>query len=228
MLENNPQYIATVFGSTGLVGQQLVKQLEKDKRYQKVYCPNRREVKVEGEKIENSCIDFEELGNHSTLFQVDHIFICLGTTIKKAGSKEKFRAVDYELPLKIAQLANQNRVKQLLLISSLGANANAANFYLKTKGETEIAVQAAFNDQAKIVRPSMLLGDREEYRKGENIGKFMMKLLDFLMVGSLKNYRGIYDVEVAAAMIEIACSNTKQKMFKSVELKEMLNKKDAL
>lgn len=211
---------ATVFGATGLVGKKVVEQLIEDEAYQTVFVPNRRGITYENEKIEARTIDFDQLESNTELFEVDHIFICLGTTIKKAGSQEAFQKVDLELPKRIATLAAQNSVKAVVLISSIGADAETSNFYLKIKGKAEEALKKAMNERAYIVRPSMLLGDREEFRLGEEIGKFLVKGLYFLIP---KKYRGIYDYEVAAAMIYIAQKQPDQQIFLSDELKRIVS-----
>ncbi|MEX2380221.1 MAG: NAD(P)H-binding protein [Vicingaceae bacterium] len=210
---------ATVFGATGLVGKKVVEQLCENEDYQTVFVPNRREITYKNEKIEARTIDFDQLESNTALFEVDHIFICLGTTIKKAGSQEAFQKVDLELPKRIATMAAQNSVKAVVLISSIGADADSSNFYLKTKGQTEGAVIKALNERAYIVRPSMLLGDREEFRLGEEIGKFLVKGLYFLIP---KKYRGIYDYEVAAAMIQLAQKQPNKQVYRSDELKRIV------
>lgn len=210
---------ATVFGATGLVGKKVVEQLTENESYQTIFVPNRKEITYENDKIKALTIDFDQMERYSELFEVDHIFICLGTTIKKAGSKEAFQKVDLELPERIATMAVNNSVKALVLISSIGADANASNFYLKTKGQAEEAVKNILMERAYIVRPSMLLGNREEFRLGEEIGKMVVKGLYFLIP---KKYRGIYDSEVAAAMIQIAQKLPNQQVFRSDELKRII------
>lgn len=210
---------ATVFGATGLVGKKVVEQLFENEGYQTVFVPNRREITYKNEKIEARTIDFDQLERYSELFEVDHIFICLGTTLKKAGSQEAFQKVDLELPKRIAAMAVQKSVKALVLISSIGADAHSSNFYLKTKGQAEEAVKKALEERAYIVRPSMLLGNRDEFRLGEEVGKMLVKGLFFLIP---KKYRGIYDSEVAAAMIQIAQKQPNQQVFRSDELKRII------
>ena len=210
------KYTATVFGSTGLVGAKLIDLLAFDEQYETVYAPNRREVDFKQEKIKPQLVDFSELKKYPDLFKVNHIFICLGTTIKKAGSKEKFKAVDLAMPRTIAELAKSDK---LLMISSLGADAASGNFYLKTKGEAENAVLENGPKCTHIVRPSMLLGDRKENRLGEDIGKFLMKLFDPIMLGPLKKYRGVYDEEVAKAMLFLAKEESASKILESEQIK---------
>lgn len=217
---------ALLFGATGLVGEKVLELLVKDERYTSIRVVNRRTKKYTSPKIEETVIDFTDLEKQTDLFdKVDQVFICLGTTIKKAGSKEAFQKVDYELPLQIAQLAKKKAKVLLVHISALGADSNSSNFYLKTKGKVEKAIWEKGPEASYVVRPSMLFGDRKEKRLGESIGIFLMKKLEFLMVGGLKKYRGIYDIDVAEAMIFIANSQPKQKAFNSDVLKTISTSK---
>lgn len=212
------KYSATVFGATGLVGKQLVEQLAENDAYEKILVANRRKIDYENDKITSMVIDFNRLEDYASLFEVNHLFICLGTTIKKAGSKENFKKVDFELPKEISKLSAKYSVDKVLMISSIGANAKSSNFYTKTKGEAEEVLKEVLGDKAFIVRPSMLLGDRKEFRFGEEVGKVIVKALSFLIP---KKYKGIYDYEVARAMIKIAQSQTNQQVFESDELKRI-------
>lgn len=215
----NSNKTALLFGATGLVGKKLIELLLEDDRYVKLRVANRKSKNYSNTKIEEVIVDFSDLEKYSTSFNVDHVFICLGTTIKKAGSQSSFEKVDLEYPHKIARIAKRENVNQLVHISVLGATANSSNFYTKTKGRAEDAIWEDGPENSYAVRPSMLFGDREEFRLGEKAGIFLMKAFQFLMVGGAKKYRGIYDEEVAQAMIFIANSCPKQKAFDSDELK---------
>jgi len=210
---------ALVFGATGLVGSKLVDLLIEDERYSKIRVANRSSKNYEDSKIEEVLVDFNHLEEYADSFNADDVFICLGTTIKKAGSKPAFEKVDLDYPTEIARLAKQNQVSQLVHISAIGANSKSSNFYTKTKGKAEEAVWKVGPENSYAVRPSMLFGNREEFRLGEKIGIALMKTLGFLMVGPAKKYKGIYDEEVAQAMIFIANATPKQKAFNSDELK---------
>tara|TARA_B110000046_G_scaffold52102_1_gene58187 strand:- start:61950 stop:62618 length:669 start_codon:yes stop_codon:yes gene_type:complete len=210
---------ALVFGGTGLVGQKLVDLLAEDERYTTVRVANRRTKNYTNAKIEEVLVDFESLDKCAGFFKVDDVFICLGTTIKKAGSNPAFEKVDLEYPTQISKLAKQHGVGQLVHISAIGANANSSNFYTQTKGRAEVSIWESGPEKSYAVRPSMLFGDRKEFRLVEKIGIFFMKTFQFLMIGAVEKYRGIYDEEVAQAMIFIANSCPKQKAFDSYELK---------
>jgi len=218
---------AVVFGASGLVGTALVDLLNENQNYSKIIVANRREIGYSSSKIEEQIIDFSKLENYPDLFKVDEVFICLGTTIKNAGSKEAFEYVDLELPTRITDLADEANVKQMIMISSLGADPDASGFYLKTKGRAEKMLLSK-TTTSYIIRPSMLLGDRSETRIAESIGKFFIKLFDPLLVGGLKKYRGIYDREVAKSMIYILQKTPSKRVVESDELKKFADLYDQI
>jgi uncharacterized protein YbjT (DUF2867 family) len=132
------------------------------------------------------------------------VFCCLGTTIKKAGSQEAFRRVDYEYPLNVARLAAQWEDAHFLVVSSVGADAGSGVFYSRVKGELEKAVQALPLAGAHIFRPSLLLGERGEVRLGERMAAVAAKPLSLLLFGPLRKYRPIHARTVAQAMLRVA------------------------
>jgi uncharacterized protein YbjT (DUF2867 family) len=213
------QKTALLFGATGLVGKKLLELLSQDERYATIRVANRSSKNYSNKKIEQVVVDFDHLKDYSDSFKVGDVFICLGTTIKKAGSKAAFEKVDLDYPKEIASLAKENQASQLVHISAIGANSKSSNFYTKTKGKAEESVWEVGPENSYAVRPSMLFGDRDEFRLGEKIGIVLMKTFGFLMIGPAKKYKGIYDEEVAQAMIFIANSTPKQKAFNSDELK---------
>jgi uncharacterized protein YbjT (DUF2867 family) len=154
-------------------------------------------------------VNFDRLSDSASLLKADDVFCCLGTTIKKAGSQEAFRRVDFTFAYEAAQLAANNGAAQFLLVSALGANANSSVFYNRVKGETEDAIAALPFVSVSIFRPSLLLGERAEFRLGERIAEPVMKALSFLLIGSLRKYRAIEARTVAAAMIEVAKAQPK-------------------
>ncbi len=210
--------IATVFGATGLVGKEVIQLLSDDNRYSKIIIANRHLQNYQNNKLHELEVDFNCLVNYPPLFQCDHLFICLGTTIKKAGSKERFNAVDLCIPTEIAKLGAKFKTGALILISSLGANAKSSNFYLQTKGKAEQAFFSQAHKRAYVVRPSMLFGKRKERRVGEQIGKVVLRLFAFLLVGKYSKYKGISGRKVAQAMIFILNAKPKQQLFESNDL----------
>jgi uncharacterized protein YbjT (DUF2867 family) len=193
---------AVVFGSTGLVGSELVSQLLEDEAYSKVIALVRRSVSIPSLKYEQLIVpDFATINHYKNKLQATDYFCCIGTTIKTAGTKEAFRKVDFEIPVQIAQMASELSIANLVIISSVGANPYTNNFYLRTKGEMENAVKTIYKGNLKIVRPSFLIGDRKEYRFGEQVAKLSMKVVGRLFIGPLKKYKAIHVSKVAHAMI---------------------------
>lgn len=200
---------ALVLGATGLVGQALVKKLLADNRYESIVCLVRRPLPERyfddpKRKLSPIVIDFSEFQDYQGYFTVDHVYCCLGTTIKAAGSRAAFRKVDFEYVHIAAQLARAQRVKSFVWISSVGANANSRQFYLRVKGELENAIMRMPQLQhAVAVRPSLLLGERNESRLLEDVGQKLAPLLRKLLVGRFKKYRPAYASEVATKMIQL-------------------------
>jgi uncharacterized protein YbjT (DUF2867 family) len=195
---------AIVIGASGLVGSEIVKQLLVDEDYSKVKLFLRKEIPFSNSKLQQYIIDFNKLDASSDLINGDVVFCCMGTTIKVAGSQDAFMKVDYTYVLNFAQLAKRNGIDKFIVVSSLGADKNSANFYLKVKGDVENDLTRLKFKNLIIVRPSMLLGDRKEFRLGELIGKKIMIGLAFLFVGKLKKYKAIEASTVAKAMLMLS------------------------
>lgn len=192
---------AIVLGATGLIGNELVHLLLADRAFEKVKIFVRKSVLLAHPKLEQHIINFDAIENYSTVITGDVCYCCIGTTINTAGSKEAFTKVDYTYPTTFAAIAKKNGVANFLLVSSIGANKKASNFYLKVKGDTEYALEQLDFIHLALFRPSMLLGKRSEFRLGETIGKIIMKLFSFVFIGSLKVYKPIEASTVARAMI---------------------------
>lgn len=192
---------AIVIGATGLIGNELLKLLLNDDDFQKVNVFVRRPLQISHEKLTEYVVDFNGIEDHLTEIKGDVLFCCIGTTIRKAGSKEAFFKVDAGYPLAFAKAAKQNGLRQFILISSLGANKESSNFYLKVKGEVESALKSIGFESLLIFRPSMLLGKRKEFRLGESVGKVFMKIFSFAFQGNLRKYLAIDAKSVAVSMV---------------------------
>jgi len=142
--------------------------------------------------------ELRDLLSHRDKLIVDDVFCCLGTTIKKAKSKEAFRAVDLEAPLLLAKISKELGAQKFILVSSLGANKNSSIFYNQVKGEVEEAIKQIGFGSFHILRPSLLLGPRQEERTGEDAAKFFYKVFGFLVP---KKYQAIESIKVARAML---------------------------
>jgi len=195
---------ALIVGASGLIGQHCLQALLQDSVYTQVKSLVRREMSTQHDKLQQHVVDFEDLKSNKDLIMADDIFCCLGTTIKKAGSKERFRQVDYHFPLETAKLALENGAKQFLIVTALGANSNSNIFYNQVKGKVEESLAALHYTTLQIFQPSLLLGDRQEKRTGEKIGQILFNALSFLFVGPLKKYKGIEGKVVAEVMVHQA------------------------
>ncbi|MTI21093.1 oxidoreductase [Fulvivirga sp. RKSG066] len=212
---------AIIAGSTGLIGEELLQLLLDDPKYQKVIAISRRPLQHTSKKLMNVIADLESLDDHKTDLKGDDVFCCLGTTMKNAGSKEKFRAVDYEYPLKLAKITKDNGASQYLLISALGADKQSSVFYNKVKGEVEEAISGVNFQAYHIFRPSLLIGSREETRVGEGVAQVFFKVFGFLFQGPLKKYKAIKYDKVARAMQQLAQSQAEGKhVHESKELQK--------
>jgi uncharacterized protein YbjT (DUF2867 family) len=197
---------ALVIGATGLVGSHLVEQLAKDDYYGKIIILSRRNLQYLHPKKVVQVIDFDH--PDETVIKGDHVFCAIGTTIKKAGSKENQYRIDCEYPYRLAEIAKKNGAEKFVLVSSIGANAKSGNFYLRTKGDLEEKLKQLHYNSLIILRPSFILGNRKEFRLGEKVAIGLFKILTPLMVGGLKRYRGVQASAIAAKMISEAKDQT--------------------
>jgi uncharacterized protein YbjT (DUF2867 family) len=199
---------ALVAGATGLVGHGLVKLLLDANIYARIYVLARRSTGLEDERLVEHVVDFEDLDRAGPLVgRVDHAFCALGTTIRSAGSKTAFRRVDHDFVLLVAEIAKAAGARSFVAVSSLGADPSSGNFYLRVKGETERDLESLGMPRLVILRPSLLTGDREEFRAGERAGKFVLGLVSPLLIGRLGRVRPVSDVEVAGAMLRLAAGD---------------------
>jgi uncharacterized protein YbjT (DUF2867 family) len=198
---------AMVLGATGLVGRTLVNILLQDRRYSEVTCLVRKPLQSNQfgdpyKRLKPVVIDFDNLQDYQGYFGVDHVYCCLGTTLKQAGSKSAFRRVDFEYVHIAAQLTRAQRTGSFVWISSVGADAKSSNFYLRVKGELENAIMRMPQlPHAAAVRPSLLLGARSESRTLEDIAQKTAPAWKILMQGPLKKYRPVHAVDVARNMM---------------------------
>ncbi len=215
---------ALVVGATGLVGSSLAAYLLNEIYYRKVIVLTRRTLSIDDPKLEEIVVDFDNLQNVKLPEPIDDAYCCLGTTIKKAGSEEAFRKVDYTYPLETAKLALKCGAAQYLIITALGADKNSMFFYNRVKGEVEESLQELDFNTLHIFRPSLLLGDRDEQRIGEKIGEKAMKILKPFLVAGLKKYRPITGTTVATAMYKTAQENLQgQFVHASDKIKQFAN-----
>lgn len=195
---------ALVAGSTGLIGSQLLQLLLTDTYYDVVKAISRKPLEISHSRLENIVLDFDRMAEYRDKLKADDVFCCLGTTIKKVKTKEKFRKVDFDYPLELARLTKMNGAEQYLLISALGADKKSNIFYNQVKGEVEEAISEIDFKSYHIFRPSLLMGDRKESRSGEDAGKVFFKYFGFLVPAK---YKGIESGKVARAMQKFAAEH---------------------
>jgi uncharacterized protein YbjT (DUF2867 family) len=215
------QRTAIVIGSTGLVGRQLVYQLLEHPAYDRVISFSRSPLPLSHPKLVQKVTDFGNISSLGPDMAGDDLFCCLGTTIKKAGSQEAFTRIDLTLVVEMANAACTAGVKQFTGVSSIGASARSGNFYLRTKGKMEEAVLKMTFRKTVLVRPSLLLGNRNEWRFAEEFSKGAMKVLGFFFIGPLKKYKGINASDVARAMIVAALDEKINGIVESDELQRL-------
>jgi uncharacterized protein YbjT (DUF2867 family) len=195
--------IAVLVGATRLVGSHCLRRLIQDETYARVVALLRRPIDERHERLDQRVVDFEALPEEALAGATD-VFCALGTTIRKAGSQEAFRKVDHGYTLAVAERAARAGARQLLLVSSVGADPGTGNFYLRVKGEVERDVGALPFAAVHVFRPSFLLGERGERRTGEAIGIAVARGLQGALFGGLRKYRPIEAAVVAEAMVGAA------------------------
>jgi uncharacterized protein YbjT (DUF2867 family) len=191
---------ALIAGSTGLIGNQLLQLLLSSDRYGKVIAVTRNDL-PRHPKLVVVKVEFEKLDQWADSLVADDVFCCLGTTMAKARSKEKFYQVDFFYPLLIAKIAQSHGAKQYMLVSALGADKDSSIYYNRVKGEVEEAIKQLNYKATHIFRPSLLLGARDEKRSGEDAAKTFYKIFGFLIP---KKYQAIESLKVAKAMLALA------------------------
>jgi uncharacterized protein YbjT (DUF2867 family) len=195
-----------IIGATGSIGHQLLTLLLKDTHFADIYVITRRDLMFEDERVKNIVIDFsDQAAFKKALSFCDVVFCSVGTTQKQVnGDKVAYRKIDVDIPKKAAQFCEENGGTTFLLVSSVGADSKSGNFYLALKGEVEDYVVKRNIPSITIFRPSLLLGNRKEFRVGEIISTLFMKPLAFL-VPSI--YKPIEAAKVAKSMYQAAVSN---------------------
>ena len=200
-------YKAIIAGATGLIGSKLLNILLANDEYSHVVSLVRKNTGIVHHKLREVVVDFDKLNECEQLIAGHAVFCCLGSTQKKTPDLKVYYKIDHDYPLQLAQLAFKNGVEQYHLISSMGANSGASNFYLKTKGEAEKDIIQTGVNCLHIYRPAFLTGDRKEYRFAEKILTPFMTIINPLLIGGLKKYRSIPSQTVANAMYNESLKN---------------------
>ena len=214
---------ALIAGATGLVGGELLTQLLAAPEYDRVVAVVRRPLALTHPKLSVVVTEFTALGTVAGQLACDDAFCCLGTTIRAAGSREAFRAVDHVAVLAFAWAAQRGGAKRFFLVSSMGADPTSRIFYSRVKGETEAALVVLGFETLGIFRPSLLLGRRTQFRLGEKLSAALLWVVEPLMLGRFRPYRSIQAVVVARAMMRCSFGRPGQGMliFSSDEIQDL-------
>lgn len=200
------QKTVLLLGATGLVGGECLKRLIRDDPYRRIVVLTRSSLSEDFKKakIDHHVINFDRIDEYKNLLKADHVLCALGSTIKKAGTKEQFYKVDFTYVYDIARAAAEHGAEHFLFVSSMGANPESMIFYNRVKGELEEAIRQLPFRSISIFRPSLILGDRRESRFNEEISKWAAGIFSFAMP---KKYHPIEAVDIAEAMLQAARAN---------------------
>lgn len=190
-----------IAGGTGLVGGHALAQALADARFAQVIAPTRRPLRAQHAKLENPVVDFDALPAEAAWWRVDAVVCALGTTIRDAGSKDAFSRVDLDYVLAIATRARAAGARSFAMNSSLGADPDAGNFYLRTKGEAEATLSALGYPSLTLVRPSVIGGERERRRPLEHLGMRALRAFEPLVP---KRYRVVPAERIAQCLLDAA------------------------
>jgi len=190
---------ALLAGASGLVGGECLKRLVGSPEYDRVIVVTRRDLgeAARHPKVRQLVLEFDHLGDFREKLRAHHVFCALGTTIRKAGSKARFRQVDYEYPLRLAQLALKNDARHFSIVSALGATRTSPFFYSRVKGEVEEGLRAMRWPSLAIFRPSVIAGERDESRPLERLSEHLLRLAP-------ATWRPVAASDIAAAMVAVA------------------------
>ncbi|MBT4646236.1 MAG: NAD(P)H-binding protein [Pelagibacteraceae bacterium] len=214
---------AILFGATGLIGSHLLEELLNNEEYSRVKIFTRKDIKKIHSKLDIYNINFKQLDNYKDKIIGTDCFFCLGTTRRQTPNKLDYIDTEFNLPVSIAQIAKENKIKSFIYVSSGGANVQSKNLYLQNKGKAENEIINLLFDFTAIIQPSLLLGNRSEFRIGERIAQFFFKSLSFIFVGKLRPFKAIHALTVSKAIIKIINKKEKNLYFTSDKL-EILGK----
>ena len=212
---------ALIFGSSGLIGNELFKTILLNNSYDKIKVFVRSIPEVNNPKVEIIKTDFSNLEQYKDKIIGDDCFFCIGTTKKDTPDKEEYRRVEYNIPVNVAKIAKANSVKSFYYVSSIGANPNASSNYLKNKGQVEGELKNLNFSKLAIIRPSLLIGNRKSFRLGEVIFTPVMNTLTLFAFGSLKKYKPIKIQNVVKAILHISKNVSDKIVFESDELERI-------
>ncbi len=190
---------AIILGASGLVGSHLLSELLVEDDYSRIIVYTRKPLEIEHGKLE---LRIGDLLSESAFADAvcDDLYCCIGTTQSKTPDLSEYRKIDFGIPVNAARDCLKNGMTRCVVISSMGAKADSKTFYLKIKGQMEEALLKMGIPELFILRPSLLLGDRKDFRLGERIFAGVMRAFKWLIP---KKYRAISAGEVARAMVKL-------------------------
>jgi hypothetical protein len=214
---------AAIIGYSGQIGEILTQTIADSINCETLYLIGRKNPTCESKKIVFIKTDFSESSiDKIKLEQLTSLFICIGTTKKKTPKKDEYFFVDYSIPVRVAEQLKKYNCKNVFVVSALGADSSSSNFYLNTKGKMEEKIISLNFDVCGIARPSLLLGTRKEFRLGELIAKYIFKIINPLLTGSLKKYKGIEASQVVKSLLWMKThQKEKVKIYQNNELLEL-------
>lgn len=212
---------ALLFGSSGLIGSNLLDNLINNNNYNKIKIFVRGLPSINNSKVEVIKTDFLDLETLKENLIGDDCFFCIGTTHKDTPDKNEYRRIEYDLPVHLAKIAKFNSINNFIYVSSIGANPKASSTYLKNKGQAEEELKKIGFSNLSIIQPSFLVGNRKAFRISEALGIPVMKFLSLFFLGGFKKYTPINVEIVVKAMIKIASENYYEQTYLSDRLQEL-------
>ncbi len=210
---------AIILGITGLTGSILAKQLVEDDYYDRIVSFHHRKSGLTHPKLTEHVIDMQKLVEAEEDFNADVVFCCVGTTRHQTPNKDEYKSIDYGIPITAASLCKKNSIPVLIAISAIGADVSSRIFYTRLKGEMERDILDLGIKNTYFMQPSLLKGNRVEYRPEEKFAAYVFKIVNPLLVGPLKKYRSIRAAKVATAMRMVAIMGYSKPCIPSEEIK---------
>lgn len=198
------KYTAIILGASGLIGYNLLQLLIKDERYSHIYTISRYPLSIKSTKISQIIADIDNIESKLQDLAVDIFFCTIGSTKKKTPNEKDYYTIDHDYPIRVAKILQHNGCKTISIVSSIGADKNSNNFYLKLKGNVEKSVIHLNYENTQIFRPSLLIGKRKEKRFLEQLGQIILPFINLFLIGNLNKYRSIEANTVAKAMSKLA------------------------
>jgi uncharacterized protein YbjT (DUF2867 family) len=200
---------ALIAGASGLTGSFCLTYLLESPECEEVISIGRSLLELQHPKLKQIQTDFSDIEDILENHSVDDVFCCLGSTIKKAGSKDAFTKIDFEYPLQLAKVAKENGADGFHIITALGADKKSFFFYSRVKGELEEELIKLNYNNLNIFRPSLLDGERKESRPAERFAMIVGRIFAPFLIGPLSKIRPIKAKAVSKVMVYHALKGIK-------------------